>query len=90
MSLRLEPNFHDPENPSPYPYMAADAFYAELLGAHEGLDPRAQEMFEAKLILILANHIGDLRVLRQAMQAARDHLVEALPVPKPRPATTSA
>lgn len=48
----------------------ADDFYADLLAAHEGLEKEASDAFNARLILILANHIGDREVLRQALSAA--------------------
>ena len=47
-----------------------DDFYAELLMAHEGLDDDESTALNARLILILANHIGDRDVLREALQAA--------------------
>ncbi|MEX0346963.1 MAG: DUF2783 domain-containing protein [Rhizobiaceae bacterium] len=50
---------------------AADDFYAMLLAAHEGLDQSESDAFNARLILILANHVGDMDVLRQALGAAR-------------------
>ncbi|MDP5085575.1 MAG: DUF2783 domain-containing protein [Yoonia sp.] len=48
-----------------------DDFYAELLAAHEGLSEAAMHALNARLVLILANHIGDQGVLRQALEAAR-------------------
>jgi hypothetical protein len=42
-----------------------------LIDAHNGLSDEQSEAFNARLILLLANHIGDLRVLREALQAAR-------------------
>lgn len=48
----------------------ADDFYAELLQAHEGLSEPETHAFNARLVLILANHIGDTAVLRQALNAA--------------------
>lgn len=50
--------------------VGADDFYAELLAAHEGLLDEASEALNARLILILANHIGDRAVLREAIDAA--------------------
>lgn len=50
---------------------AADDFYAELLGAHEGLDKAESDAFNARLILILANHVGDMDVLTEALEAAK-------------------
>ncbi len=57
--LILTPNIPDP-----------DGFYAELLALHEGRDVSDSDALNARLILILANHIGDRRVLRQALRAA--------------------
>ena len=50
---------------------SADDFYALLLEAHEGLDKAESDAFNARLILILANHIGDREVLAQALEAAK-------------------
>ncbi len=49
----------------------ADGFYAELLALHDGLSATESEALNARLILILANHIGDRDVLRAAFAAAR-------------------
>jgi hypothetical protein len=46
----------------------ADGFYAELLGAHEGLSVEESNALNARLVLILANHIGDGHVLREALR----------------------
>ena len=48
-----------------------DDFYAELLAAHEGLTKAESDALNARLILILANHVGDREALRQALAAAR-------------------
>jgi hypothetical protein len=50
----------------------ADAFYEQLLDAHTGLDREHSELLNARLILLLANQIGDPRVLRACIDAARD------------------
>lgn len=47
-----------------------DDFYAELLARHDGLSPKQSEALNARLILILSNHIGDAQVLNAAMDAA--------------------
>lgn len=60
MHLILEPNILDP-----------DGFYDELLKSHAGLDTAASDALNARLILILANHIGDRDVLRAALELAR-------------------
>jgi Protein of unknown function (DUF2783) len=57
--LLVEPNIADP-----------DEFYADLLALHEGRSKAESDAINARLILILANHIGDLPVLRQALAAA--------------------
>ncbi len=47
-----------------------DDFYAELLALHDGRSKEQSDAINARLILLLANHIGDRDVLRQAMEAA--------------------
>lgn len=49
----------------------ADDFYESLLAAHEGLSKAESDAFNARLILVLANHVGDETVLSQALEAAR-------------------
>lgn len=48
-----------------------DDFYAALLAAHDGLSEAETHRLNARLVLILANHIGDMDVLAQALEAAR-------------------
>ena len=50
---------------------AADDFYQLLIDLHEGLSDADSQAVNARLILLLANHIGDIDVLAQAMMAAR-------------------
>lgn len=47
-----------------------DDFYAALIAAHDGLSDDASAAFNARLILILANHIGDHDVLDRALAVA--------------------
>jgi len=49
----------------------ADDFYASLLDAHEGLSKSQSDALAARLTLILANHIGDRKILDQAIAAAK-------------------
>lgn len=49
---------------------APDDFYEALLAAHEPLTDEESQAFNARLILILANHIGDKDVLKAALTAA--------------------
>ena len=50
---------------------APDDFYEALIEAHQGLSTAQSHAFNARLILVLANHIGSLTVLKEAFQAAR-------------------
>ena len=59
--MKTNPNLQD-----------ADGFYELLLDAHLGLSPQQSELVNARLILLLANQIGDERVLRDCVQAARE------------------
>lgn len=59
MALILKPNLPDP-----------DAFYEALLAAHESLRAEESDAFNARLILILANHLGDPQVLAEALRVA--------------------
>ena len=58
--LNTEPNIASP-----------DDFYEALLSIHQGLAPEQSRQVDARLILLLCNHIGDLSVLREAMARAR-------------------
>jgi hypothetical protein len=48
-----------------------DDFYADLLALHADHSTEESHAINARLVLILANHIGDRNVLRQAFEAAR-------------------
>ena len=61
MPLTMTPNLADP-----------DAAYDLLIRAHDGLSDDQSAALNARLILILANHIGDPGVLTEALVAARD------------------
>jgi len=49
-----------------------DAAYRALVDAHRGLSEEASAMVNTKLVLLLANHIGDLAVLEEAIRRAKD------------------
>lgn len=49
-----------------------DDFYAMLLEAHEGLSKAKSDALNARLVLILSNHIGQHDVLAQALDLARN------------------
>ena len=50
----------------------ADGFYEQLLDAHTGLTPEQSHLLNARLILILANQVGDAALLARCIAAARD------------------
>ena len=49
---------------------APDDFYESLIEAHQGLSTEESHAFNARLVLVLANHIGSTAVLRQAFEAS--------------------
>jgi hypothetical protein len=56
---------------------APDDFYEDLIALHRGLTDAQSALVNAKLILLLANHVGDMQVLREAMAAAREDVAPA-------------
>ena len=50
---------------------APDDFYEALIEAHQGLSTEEGNAYNARLVLVLANHIGSLAVLREALDAAK-------------------
>lgn len=61
MSLITTPNLSAP-----------DDFYEALIDAHKDLPSEESHALNARLVLLLANHIGAIDVLREALRAARD------------------
>ena len=47
-----------------------DEVYNAIVDAHKGLDDAACRDFDARLILLLANHVGDEAVIREALREA--------------------
>jgi len=66
MALSTRSNFANPD----------DAFRA-IVEAHRGLNDEQSADFDAAMVLILANHIGDLDVLREAIALARRRMLES-------------
>ena len=62
MTLTTTPHIIDP-----------DGFYEELINSQRDLSDDQAQLMNAKLVLLLANHIGDRSVLREALSAARPH-----------------
>ena len=59
----------------------ADALYAELIACHDGLSDEQSQALNAALVLLLANHVGDMDVLREAIAEARRTVCGAAPPP---------
>ena len=77
MSLQLHPNFHEAGRRDLRDYASGDDFYQALIEAHRGLSDDESLALNARLILLLCNHIGDLAVLREALRLARQDSTEA-------------
>ena len=58
--MKSEPNISDP-----------DAFYEAWVAAHEGLSDAASAALDARLVLLLANQVGELEALLDCIAAAR-------------------
>ncbi|MEM1048284.1 MAG: DUF2783 domain-containing protein [Pseudomonadota bacterium] len=56
-----------------------DEFYQELMAAHANLTDRQSAVLNARLVLIMANQVGDLDVLRAALKAASATLPDTDP-----------
>lgn len=56
-----------------------DDFYEALIETHRDLTLDQSHALNARLVLLLANHVGELDVLREALQAARDGAGPASP-----------
>jgi Protein of unknown function (DUF2783) len=60
MALNTQPNIAQ-----------ADDFYQALIEAHAGLTEQESAALNARLILLLANQVGDLATLKEAIAAAK-------------------
>jgi hypothetical protein len=56
---------------------APDDFYEALIDAHRDIDAALSHQLNAKLVLLLANHVGQQAVLREALQAARANTMKS-------------
>jgi hypothetical protein len=63
MALKHEPNLADP-----------DGIYAVIIDAHADLSEAESAALNARLVLLLANHIGDAEVLAEALAVGRKSL----------------
>ena len=60
--LRTDPQIEDP-----------DDFYARLIDLHQGLNSDQSNSLNCKLILLMANHIGDKEVLFEVLDVVRNY-----------------
>ncbi len=65
MPLTRTPNIDDP-----------DGFYQELIDSQRDLDDAQAAMMNARLVLLLANQVGDRELLREALRAARPRVAQ--------------
>lgn len=72
MTLNLQPNLAEPGKRYFRAFSPGDDFYEALIDAHRELSDEQSEMLNARLILLLANHVGDIAVLREALKLARE------------------
>ena len=72
MSLILTPNFNEPGKRYFRAFSPGDDFYEALIETHHDLSDVESALLNARLVLILSNHIGDISVLREAMKIARE------------------
>jgi len=64
-------------------FSAADDFYESLIDAHRELSTTQSHELNAKLVLLLANHIGHDAVLREALAAGRESVLKSAPSTTP-------
>lgn len=69
--LNTQANFGIPGTTPLHAFTPGDDFYEMLIQAHLGLNDEQSQLLNARLILLLSNHIGDLQVLKEALDAAR-------------------
>lgn len=72
MPLNTQPNLSEPGKRYFRAFSPGDDFYEALIETHRDLGDEQSAMVNARLILLLANHIGDISVLREAMRIARE------------------
>lgn len=74
MPLQLQPNLAEPGERYFRDFTPGDDFYEALIETHRDLSDEQSQMLNAKLILLLANQVGDISVLREALVIARENI----------------
>lgn len=69
--MNLQPNFYETGKRYFRDFTPGDDFYEALITTHRDLTDEQSALVNAKLILLLSNHIGDISILREAMALAR-------------------
>jgi hypothetical protein len=72
MSLQLQPNLAEPGQRYFRDFTPGDDFYEALINSHRDLSDERSQLLNAKLILLLANHVGDIATLKEALILARE------------------
>lgn len=72
MPLQLQPNLAEPGQRYFRDFTPGDDFYEALIETHRDLSDEQSQLLNAKLILLLANQIGDITVLKDALRMARE------------------
>ena len=71
MPLNTDPNVREAGKRYFQTFSPGDDFYEALIEMHRDLSDEQSAAVNARMILLLSNHIGDIAVLREAMQIAR-------------------
>ena len=71
MPLTVQPNFREDGKRYFRAFTPGDDFYEALIDTHRDLSDEQSALVNAKLVLLLANHVGDLAILKEAMALAR-------------------
>ena len=75
--MNLQPNFYETGKRYFRDFTPGDDFYEALIDTHRELTDEQSALVNAKLILLLSNHIGDIHILREAMALARADVAPA-------------
>ena len=75
--MNLQPNFYEIGKRYFRDFTPGDDFYEALIDTHRDLTDEQSALVNAKLILLLSNHIGDIHILREAMALARADIAPA-------------
>ena len=75
--MNLQPYFYETGQRYFRDFTPGDDFYEALIDTHRDLTDEQSALVNAKLILLLSNHIGDIHILREAMALARADVAPA-------------